>query len=352
MKHYFKEFRLERTHQVPEKYLINELDFNIEKWNIFYFKFWELIVLYEIIKSNFYKRSISLEIPQEELGYHRGLELTTGNEGFNLGGDIITEKLLKCVNLYFKWDNLFSFDIPFDQIYGGSFNLFRQFNMFHINLSDELKYFAGSYFLIAHEISHAFLFNPEWDIVYEIKKGSIDILWYYLLFQDVEEVIEDFKSCSECPKINYEYSDKCPMSKIFHDCEYVFTECLVDLFASKISGFYYLIAFIDTLPFYDYINYIRVSLVHKVLLREGDLKDEEISLINRKYDLFSDLFKDDKRIQCLQCFNDLVLRWIEYIDSFNKVFLKDFISNSFLPDSTNDLSDFHIFFPSLLDFTS
>ena len=355
LKNYFLTFNFKRTNnEIPEVADVNSIKFDIDEWEKFNFKFWELISLYEIIKSNFYKRSISLEIPQQELGYHRGLELTTGNEGFTLGGDIITEKLSSSVNLYFKWDGLFSYEIPFEDIYGASFKLFRQFNAFHISLSSELKYFAGNYFLIAHEISHALIYNPKTKILFEVREGSINSYWYYLLFQNLKRVNELFVMFNDCDCLQEDNNcENCPVSFLLDSknidiLDSIFVECLVDYFATKISGFYYLIAFIDFLPFYDIVNYIRISFVYNLLQLEGEIDENESDLYIRKTEVFSSFFGVNLN-QCRQCVNDLTLEWGEYVRYSNEIFIKDFISNNFLNDSMNDLSNLITFFPSITE---
>jgi len=351
LKQYLMSYGFERGKEIPEKSTVNSIEFNLNEWRIFNFKFWELIVLYEIIKSNFYKRSVSLEIPQEELGYHRGLELTTGNEGFTLGGDIITAKILSSVNLFFKWDGLFSFEIPYERIYGGSFKLFRQFNMFHISLSDELKYFAGFYFLIAHEISHALMFNPKSDILSEMETGPKNSYWYFILFRNLKDIISGFKDSKKCKNIDNKYfSSKCPLNKILNlpfSINHLFIDSLADYFATKLSGFYYLITFIDLLPYIDFQNYMRISFVHKLLIEENLLDEEENSIFDRKCEVFSSLFDDEEKTKCRQCIEDLLLNLVKGVSYFNKNFIKEFITTNFLEESQNDLSILINYFPSI-----
>jgi len=339
-------FGFDRFKPIPEKEIVNSRTIDLKEWSLFNLKFWEIITLYEIIKSNFYKRTISLEIPQKELGYHRGLERTTGNEGFLLGGDIITEKMLKCINIPFKWDGLFSFSVLFDDIFGAHIRLFRQFNIIHINLSDELKYFGGSYFLIAHELAHCLLYNPVTKIELITTVGAIHSHWYFRLIDELPILTREFQRKRKCDRNNRQ---NCPISKIYGKTKRqreLFKECLVDYFAVKISGFFYLIAFLDVLPKFGFEAFIRSCFVTNMLSLEDCLTLKESNFYDERIKCFDELFEPNNQ-SCKKCINDLTMNWGKYVQEYNEDFFKLIIIEYFLDTSEGNLDFFNDFFPTL-----
>ncbi len=347
---FFENFGFDRFKKIPKKDIINQKNFDTEEWLLFNIKLWETITLFEIIKSNFYKRTISLEIPQNEFGYHRGIERTTGNEGFIRGGDILTEKMLKCINIPFKWDCLFSFSIQLDKLFLAHIRLFRLFNIIHINLSDELKFFGGSYFLIAHELAHSLIFNNDVDIKLILKKGDQNSYWFYKLSDKLPEVVNKFQSKIHCKN---KHTQTCPLDKLFSKENYLrhlFKECLVDYFAVEISGFFYLIAFIDVLPEFTYESYIRTCFTVNMLRFKDKLKPKDGLLYDEKKTIFVNLFKEEKE-KCNDCINDLMFKWCNYIENYNRDFFYLMITEFFLLDSEGDFTIFKNFFTNKnLDF--
>ena len=110
-----------------------------------------------LLKFAFFQRTVSSEIPHVASGMPHSPERTIGNELFYLAADNVARRYYECLNIpYGKWDGFITFTPPIEEYFYGAF--YRPspcLELFHISMSEEAKYFVGSYLALAHEFGHA-----------------------------------------------------------------------------------------------------------------------------------------------------------------------------------------------------
>lgn len=87
-------------------------------------------------------------------------ERTIGNELFYLAADNVARRYYECLNIpYGKWDEIITFTPPIEEeyFYGAFYRPSQYLKLFHVSMSEEAKYFVGSYLTLAHEFSHGCL---------------------------------------------------------------------------------------------------------------------------------------------------------------------------------------------------
>ncbi len=310
-----------------------------EDWDSINSRFYEISVLQNIMKMSFYIRTISLEMPQVEIGHHRGLERTTGNEGFLRSADIITERLVQCIRTSFKWDGIFTYTGRLDEdLWGGGIRFFKLFKTYHISLSDETKYFSGGHFFIAHEIAHLLLTRTDYDSIPWRSIGPEESIWFVYLVGNLVTIIENYLKESKCSHKKEtqikENGFSCPVKylleyRFIKKGDFIIEECFADIFAVIIIGSEYLVSFLDFIHFYNVDIYFRLKFVLIFLKLEGYLKEE---IIKERYNYFNSLqskyriFENDFLGKCRTCLNNVISKLIQRSIIINHYFI-NYIKN-------------------------
>ncbi|MCD6492559.1 MAG: hypothetical protein J7K36_01965 [Archaeoglobaceae archaeon] len=195
-----------------------------------------------LLKFAFFQRTVSSEIPHVASGIPHSPERTIGNELFYLAADNVARRYYECLNIpYGKWDGFITFTPPITEgsFYGGFYKPSDYIELFHISMSEEAKYFVGSYFTLAHEFGHAV--TPR-----RIVRGDNSVIdeayWVKSLFNNILsntiELLNEQRTyhCERCPV--YIYLIKGKVSELFSDL-------LADIVTVYIAGENYLHEFID-----------------------------------------------------------------------------------------------------------
>jgi hypothetical protein len=110
------------------------------------------------LKSAFFQRTVSAEIQHVISGLSHSPERTIGNELFFLAADNVAHSYCKCLNIpYESWDGFITFIPPIEaeNFFGGFYRMVPYLGLFHVSMSEEAKYFVGSYLTLAHEFGHS-----------------------------------------------------------------------------------------------------------------------------------------------------------------------------------------------------
>ncbi len=110
-----------------------------------------------LIKTSFYQRTVSVEIPHYSFGLPRSPERTIGDELLYLAADNVTESYSKCLNTPdLRWDGFVTF-VPMLTLSGAvgpGVLLSPTLGVYHIMMPDEQKYLVSSSLMLAHELGH------------------------------------------------------------------------------------------------------------------------------------------------------------------------------------------------------
>lgn len=137
--------------------------------------FFDLATYEGLLKLAFFQRTVSAEISHVSSGVPHSPERTIGNELFYLAADKIAQKYNKCLKIGgSRWDGVITFAPPKEatMFYGAFFRPSRYLPLFHISMSEEQKYFVGSYLALAHEFGHATIYANK-DIFWVLANWAI-----------------------------------------------------------------------------------------------------------------------------------------------------------------------------------
>jgi len=115
-----------------------------------------------LLKMAFLQRTVSSEISHVASGVPHSPERTIGNEFLYLAADKIARSYNDCLNLRgLRWDGVITFAPPKEALtfYGAFFRPSSYLPLFHISMSEEQKYFLGTYLVLAHEFGHAAIYS-------------------------------------------------------------------------------------------------------------------------------------------------------------------------------------------------
>lgn len=198
-------------------------------------RFFDLSTYVGLLKLAFFQRTASSEISHVASGAPKSPERTIGNELFYLAADKCAKRYHECLNIpYGRWDNFITFAPPIGQgyFYGAFYHPSPYLELFHISMSEEQKYFVGSYLALAHEFGHGVLTKktttPEGDVITD------KVNWYKLLFEIVWDGMFDSlnefvgRRCEDC--IITKYTD----SKLSYFRQY--EQFIADLFGFRVGG--------------------------------------------------------------------------------------------------------------------
>jgi hypothetical protein len=120
-------------------------------------KLFDFTTYVNLLKQSFYQRTVSLEIPHVASGVPHSPERSIGNEAVYVAADKICTYYANNLVLHTsKWDGIVSYLIAptEEQFYGAFMRPTETLDLFHVSMSDEMKYFLPSYLVLGHEMAH------------------------------------------------------------------------------------------------------------------------------------------------------------------------------------------------------
>lgn len=337
------------------------------------------------IKSAFYQRTISLEIPYVLAGLPISPETRWGDELYLISADNLIKNYSDVLDLHgFSWSGFTSY-APMHPYYGkfpgATYSSFVY--MFHITLSSEMKYFLCGFLILSHELGHASIENLET----RTEKGRIPEIMYRFLWELHQvrrrvysyfcDKLGDKRTREKCKDCRFK-EDLCNIAfsrKEFEefienvwDNRFIelFYEIAADIIGMTISGPYYLSALFD----YAFRNIVsweeKTPELHedfeKLLIRiaacysfanargsEWSGKTREIlkNIISETYSSVVQLKKayKTKFLKCIPCLKRIgsIIGNI-YAENFDLIF-----SDTFREDSTGSNASEFTFDSTILD---
>ncbi len=142
-------------------------------------RFLELCHYHGILKTTFYMRTVSSEIPHVVSGAPLSPEKTMGNEAAYFAADNVAKRYKACLHVpdEFIWDHYVSFLYPSSGFYGAFCSPQEHLRLFHLSISEEGKNFLGLYLVLPHELAH----------MCHIKLGreNLNANWFKRIFQEL-----------------------------------------------------------------------------------------------------------------------------------------------------------------------
>jgi hypothetical protein len=203
------------------------------------------------LKLVFFQRTSSLEIPHYS-GLPRSPQRTIGDEMLHQAADNVTSCYLNCLDWSsdLAWDGFVSFVYPEREVFrGGTFRVMPYTRLFHLELSEDGKYFPGTFLLLAHEASHV--------TMYKVVEGSPKhcqwLLAMWRRFFDRLEITEKLTQnvfghdvCRGCENLAF-------IQRLYSPVEggKIFRQCVADILGIEIGGICSLLSLIDFAPFLE-----------------------------------------------------------------------------------------------------
>lgn len=283
---------------------------NLKKYDEVVRHFLELSTYVGLLKLAFFQRTASAEISHVASGIPHSPERTIGNEQFYLAADKIIDRYIKCIhaqNNTLKWDGFITFAPPppeFRRGFHGALSIpYPIFNLFHVSMSEEQKYFVGTYLILAHELAHSIIIKPD----LTSSTGLTYTSWYFNLregaLKGTKNYLKNFIKGKDCKGCVF-----CPATFAIKEIEPMFDQYLCDLIAFKIAGPNTLHALLDitissnTYSILDMI--LRIVSILAYLRSEGNIHniaDKDIkSVLDRLVHLL-DLTKGTIKDKCIRC---------------------------------------------------
>lgn len=284
--------------------------------------FYDLSNFVGLLKSAFFQRTVSAEIQHVVPGIPHSPERTIGNELFYLAADNVAWRYCDCLNIpYGEWDGFITFIPPIEEglFYGAFYNPSPYLKLFHVSMSEEAKYFVGSYLALAHEFGHAIMRQR---VISET--GDYYPKWFKLITQNIYfrtlEILENKKQA---------YCNGCPIYKALSCWDEVLHEdFLADIIAYYIAGKNSLHEFIDA--FFQRVSKPKLSA--GFLLRVEStfaylkLIDEDVSDLRINADKLikayeNSLLNSERCYKCSvfpECVGQICVDWARTINNFDK----------------------------------
>lgn len=224
-------------------------------------RFLELCHYHGILKTTFYMRTVSSEIPHVVSGVPLSPEKTMGNEAIYLAADRVTERYKECLYIpsSFKWDGYVSFLYPMIGFYGAFCQPEKHMKIFHVSISEEGKNFLGLYLVLPHELSH--ICHCAIGSSGEIKEPE----WFTRVFDSLSPILQSYYIPNWRQRIQ---------------------QCLCDLLAMEIGGIATLQLFND-LIYFDLEQLLRNKFLYGYYTHNNDplatLIGEEIEILNHRW---------------------------------------------------------------------
>lgn len=288
-----------------------------------------------LLKLAFFQRTVSAEIQHVISGVPHSPERTIGNELFYLAADNVARRYCECLNIPSgKWDGFITFIPPITEgdFYGAFYNPSPYLKLFHVSMSEEAKYFVGSYLALAHEFCHPAMKTVKMN----------DAFWLHTLFEsiyeDTSEHLTDLagNQCENCPFYVYLSSPENSflVGFVYHK---IFKELLTDIIATLIGGVNYIHQLIN----FAYSMIAKPENQLAFLLRIGTcshylkLNGYNVSNLEERIIEISDSSEDirrEKKYFCPQredfdffkCIAGICALWAERINTFDQNYGENF----------------------------
>jgi hypothetical protein len=255
-----------------------------------------LVTYVGLLKLAYFQRTVSYEVVHST-GFAYGPEKTIGSEMVYVAADNIVESYSDCVETkrrqpgdqpVFLWDNFATFVPPIQSpgFFGAVCTTFP-LGLFHISLSEEQKSQIPPLLMIAHEIAHVSVRDP--DKVSNARIEFESVMQYVILH--ARNIVRGFMNngllynwyrCPYCPLniLSWSYDDK-RIARFFE-------EIFADFLAYKIGGSNTIEALLDEGSGDDSVRF-RTSVVSgymhelgRVGSQRGDAIDLRIDDVNRR----------------------------------------------------------------------
>jgi hypothetical protein len=149
--HYYSDFlrtpkEALRTFE-DQPYTISDMGFALEK----------IARMISLIKSGFFQRTDSMDLPYVIAGIPLSPERSWGNELYLVAADKLVLNYIRYLNIpHFRWDRFISWSESrrdLGSLSGGEYIPFR--GTFHLQMSMDIKYNFEGFLVLAHELAHA-----------------------------------------------------------------------------------------------------------------------------------------------------------------------------------------------------
>lgn len=332
----FKRSKMENFSDFKDKVEDLNTDELINRLTLIEEYFYDLSNFVGLLKSAFFQRTVSAEIQHVVSGIPHSPERTIGNELFYLAADNVAWRYCECLNIpYGDWDELITFIPPIEErgFYGGFYKQSPSLRLFHVSMSEEAKYFVGSYLALAHEFGHAIV-----PLISTSEMGIDYPKWFKVIALNIH-----LRTCAQLEIEKQEYCDDCPIYKTLSYRDVVlYEDFLADIIAYYIAGKNSLYEFIDA--FFQRVSKPKLSL--GFLLRvvstftyleliDGDVNDLKINIEKLINAYETSLLNSEEDYKCplfLECITNICAIWADTINVFDKNVM-DYISEK-LGDGT------------------
>lgn len=306
----------------------------LEKYDEIVRHFLELSTYIGLLKLAFFQRTVSAEISHVASGIPHSPERTIGNELFYLAADKIIDRYIKCINAKdntLKWDGFITFAPPppeFRRGFHGALCIpYPIFNLFHVSMSEEQKYFVGTYLILAHELAHSIIIERS----LPLPLGYNYTRWYFTLQEGALEGTKNYlknfireKHCKGCSF--YRMCPFCPSKFDPEPIRPIFEQYICDLIAFKIAGPNTLHALLDitiSSNIYSILDMILriisiLAYLHSEPTNIHNITTKDITpVLDRLISLLSS-FKGKINNRCLRCWVDIGNFWGRTTYKFDK----------------------------------
>jgi hypothetical protein len=270
--------------------------------------FYDLSNFVGLLKSAFFQRTVSAEIQHVVSGLPHSPERTIGNELFYLAADNVARRYCECLNIpYGRWDGFITFIPPIEEglFYGAFYNPSPYLKLFHVSMSEEAKYFVGSYLVLAHEFGHSIM-----SVKPDLFKKDVYPKWFKTITKEIcnrtHRILEINKRdcCEFCPIYKNLYAEDYEERYLLFKRNYkkVFClELLADIIAYWIAGKNYVQGFIDA--FFHRVSIPNIELLLRVVSTFEYLKIVDKNIANLKITI-------NKFVEVYEYYNSEVLNEI------------------------------------------
>ncbi|MGC1121513.1 MAG: hypothetical protein WBA22_10510 [Candidatus Methanofastidiosia archaeon] len=254
-----------------------------------------------LLKLAFFQRTVSVEIPHTSIDLPHNAEREIGNELIFVAADKIANAYEKCLRIpYWNWDHIITFLPHYESsfFFGAVIQFMPELGAFHISMSEEQKYFIGTYLHLAHELGHAAAWKPS-----TLSSLTREPTVWYKAFSEfcVNHMTEDLQDF-----ITLECARHCPVGineeSLHTILASTFEQFICDLVAYKIGGRNTFFALLDDIGFYLNFNLLMQGIIRciGVMIYERECKkdiDHLISLNERIEGIFSEI--EGKEYTCI-----------------------------------------------------
>ena len=342
----FKRSKMENFSDFKDKVEDLNMDELINRLTLIEEYFYDLSNFVGLLKSAFFQRTVSAEIQHVVSGIPHSPECTIGNELFYLAADNVAWRYCECLNIpYGKWDGFITFIPPIEEglFYGAFYNPSPYLKLFHVSMSEEAKYFVGSYLALAHEFGHSIM-----SVKPDLIKKDVYPKWFKTITKEIcnrtHRILETNKRdcCKYCHIYKNLYANPEDYEEYYlllnRNYRVFCSELLADIIAYWIAGKNYVHGFIDA--FFQRVSTPNIELLLRVVstfaylkIVNEDIKDLKINInklveayeyynsevLNETYGDEEGIREEDYKCPVFQeCVSKICGDWARTINKFDK----------------------------------